>query len=252
MRKDGPPKLGKNDPDDLNKFDFKKLKGKAIEIKVKHEHNSQNVGPRPSKLEKTDSKRFDLSNLKSKISSINEKKLILAAIGLMIIVVLIALIATGGHHTVSNNTNNTTIAPVANLTNHYDNGNISFDYPKGWNISTQKVQAPLIVTVEKDENNSFSVFSENLGKTSFSDRVVQWRQSILQNGAITYEGNTTVDGIKGYNIEATYKTNGTIYNTRGVAISKNNTAYFIIFIYNTSLLNYKDDMDQVINTFHVK
>lgn len=249
MKKDGPPKLGKADSDNSKKFNLENLKGKAIEIKVKNP--SGNDGPRPPKLGKPYAEDSYLSKLKSKFSSINEKKLIVAAVALIVIIGLVALYANSGHHPVANHTGNST-SPVADLQNHYDNGKISFDYPQGWNISKQKVQAPLIVTVEKDDNNSFSVFSENLGHTSFSDRVAQWRQNILQNGDITYESNITVDGIMGYNIEATYKGQDTVYNTRGIAIAKNNTAYFIIFIYNSSLLNYKGDMDQVISTFHVK
>jgi hypothetical protein len=112
------------------------------------------------------------------------------------------------------------------------------------------------VTVQKDPNNSFSVFNEVLGNTSFAELIIQWRQSILQNGQITYEGNFTMDGVNGYDIEATYNntttSNNTIYNTRGIAIDKNQTAYFIIFTFNTTSLNYKDQMDQVINSFHVK
>jgi len=82
----------------------------------------------------------------------------------------------------------------------------------------------LIVTVQKDPNNSFSVFSEDLGNTSFTEFIFQWRQSIMQNGEITYEGNVTMGGVNGYDIEATYNNTTTntnnIYNTRGIAIEK--------------------------------
>ena len=257
MRKDGPPKLGKTDRDGGKKFNLENLKGKAIEIKEKSTGTSSNIGPRPPvgsrppKLGKTDSDGFDFNNLISKFSVLNDKKLILAAVVLIVTIGALAAFGGGGYKPISNHTNNTTV-PVASLQNHYDNGKISFDYPKDWNVSNQKVQAPLIVTVEKDENNSFSVFSENLGTTSFSDRVQQWRQNIIQNGAITYEGSIAMDGVAGYNIEATYQTQNGTYNTRGIAIPKNNTAYFVIFIYNTSPLNYKDVMDLVLNSFHVK
>jgi len=135
--------------------------------------------------------------------------------------------------------------------NHFNNGKISFDYPLEWNASSETT-APIIVTIGEDEYNSFSVLSENMGSTSFAERILQWRQNILQSGQITSEGNITVDNTKGYEIEAIYKVNNTTYNTRGIAIAKNNTVYFIMFIFNKSLLDYKDEMDQVINSFHVK
>ena len=73
----------------------------------------------------------------------------------------------------------------------------------------------------------------------------------MQSGSITYESNITIDNSTGYNIEASYKVNNTTFNARGIAVEKNNTIYFIMFIFNDSLLDYKDDMNQVINSFHI-
>jgi hypothetical protein len=93
--------------------------------------------------------------------------------------------------------------------------------------------------------------NENLNQTSFTQRVLLWRQNIMQTGTINHESNITIDNTTGYNIEASYKVNNTTFNARGVAVSKNNTIYFIMFIFNNSLLDYKDQMDQVINSFHI-
>jgi hypothetical protein len=153
----------------------------------------------------------------------------------------------------NNTTNQTTI-----LKNHYSNGNISFDYPEGWNVTTNNVnssssgsQYTLMVTVSKNENNSVSIFKEALGTQNFTYSVAAWRSNILQNGMIYYEGDLTVDNTTAYELEANYKPADTVFTTRGIALEKNNTAYFIIFVFNDPLLDYKDEMDKVINSFHV-
>ncbi len=277
MRKDSPPKLDKSDPNN-SKFNLDNLKDKASIIKDKNSRIISESTPRPPKLGKSDEFKGQLDktsvikdgnnniddsrppklgksdDLKDKTGIVNNR-IFIVVIGLIIIIIAAALIAgIGGHKTIIPNKTNNTTTPVTANHNHYDNGTISFDYPLNWKILDQQVQAPLIVTVEKDPNNSFSVFSQFIGKNSFADRILLWRQSILQNGQITYEGNITVDGVNGYDIEATYNnnTNNTIFNTRGIAIDKNQTVYFIIFTFNTTSLNYKDQMDLVINSFHVK
>jgi len=259
LRKDDPPKLGKTDSRKSNRFKLDDLKDKTSNIKDKSDQILKKDS-RP-KLGKSGhgksissnqgkSLSFNFDDLKEKIPWIKDRRIIMF-LALAVIIVAAGVIAGGNNHqTTLNQTNNTTI-PTITAQNHFDNGIISFDYPNGWNV-TNGTKAPLLVTVSKDENNSFSVLSEKLGNTTFAERIVQWRQTILQSGAITYEGNVTVDNSSGYNIEATYKVNSTIYNTRGVAISKNNNVYFIIFIFNKSLLDYKGEMDQVINSFHVK
>ncbi len=273
MRKDNPPKLGKNDPDS-KKFNLDDLKGKASVIKDKSRivsddasrhlklDKSRDYKSYPKRVKNSNTITGDISPHKLGKSEEPEdrtskfdKRIFLGLIVLIIIIIAGTILADGGGHKniTANQTNNTT-SPVSVNQNHYDNGIISFDYPLGWSVSKNEVQAPLIVTVEKDPNNSFSIFQEDLGTTSFSEFLLQWRQSIIQNGAISYEGNISMDGVNGYDIESTYNNNttNTTYNTRGVAIDKNKTAYIVIFIFNTSSLNYKDQMDQVINSFHVQ
>lgn len=264
MRKDNPPKLNKKE---LKKFNINDLKDKANIIKDNYSNSKdKNRTPRLDKSADLKSeRRKNNSDYKiiwtnprlmnnrdnhGKNNLFSNNKLILGIICLIIISLTAFIIAENNHKTITNNTTNTT-NPI-NI-NHYDNGIVSFDYPQGWSVMKQQVQSPLIVTVQKDSNNSFSVFSENLGTTSFAYRIAQWRQSVLQSGQITYEGNTTMDGVNGYVIEATYNytANNTVYNTRGIAIDKNQTVYFLIFTFNTSPLTYKDQMDQVFNSFHV-
>lgn len=209
------------------------------------------------KLEKSDSKGpiidflYDLRNVVKENLIKSDKKTLLGIIGIIVIIVAIALWMGSDEQTTTQKGNNTT-NPGTPVKNHFDNGNISFDYPDGWNSSTEKATAPVVVTVLKNGNNSFSVLTEKLGNKNFTDRIIEWRQSVMDGGDIYYEGWTTMDGSRAYVIEATYKTQSVTYNTRGVAIEKYNTAYFIIFIFNTSLLDYKDDMELVINSFHVK
>ncbi|MGO9386723.1 MAG: hypothetical protein ACLPWD_01590 [Methanobacterium sp.] len=274
MRKVGPPKLDKSDSNN-SKFNFDNIKDKTNLIKDKD-------SSRPPKLDKSDfnNSKFNFDNIKDNSSLIKDKdssrppkldksedlqdkfanidkRIILGAIGLIIIIIAAVLIAgVDSHKTIIPNKTNNTTNPVTADQNLYNNGIISFYYPQGWSVLNQQVQAPLIVTVQQDPNNSLSIFSENLGNTSFTEFVLQWRQSILQNGEITYEGNVTMSGVNGYDIEATYNnttTNtNTIYNTRGIAIDKNDTAYIIIFTFNTTLLNYSNQMNQVISSFQVK
>lgn len=261
--KGGPKKLGKSDS--RKKFiDLDDLKDKAISVKDKNKDKLKirEISGEPfkrdknPKLGKSDQQDL-LSTIPAKLEPIqdkfksipwiNNKKLILLIV-LIIIIGIIGLFAAN-NIPASNNTNNTTTTPVL-AENHFDNGLVSFDYPKGWNV-TNGTKAPVIVTVSKDENNSFVVMNENLNTTSFSQRVLLWRQNIMQTAEITYESNITIDNTTGYNIEASYKINNTTFNARGVAVSKNNTIYFIMFIFNNSLLDYKDEMNQVINSFHI-
>ncbi len=272
MRKVGPPKLDRSDSNN-SKFNLDNLRDKTSLIKDKD-------GSRPPKLNKSDDSKGYLGkasvikdstiddssrplklgkseDLQDKFGNV-DNKIILGLISLIIIIIIIAaaLIAgVGSHKTIISNKTNNTTAPVTVNKNLYDNGIISFNYPSGWTVLNQQVQPPLIVTVQKDPNNSLSVFSEDLGNTSFTEFIFQWSQSIMQNGEITYEGNVTMDGVNGYDIEATYNntTNtNNIYNTRGIAIDKNDTAYIIIFTFNTTLLNYNNQMNQVINSFQVQ
>lgn len=248
LRKDGPPKLGKGDSH-KKRFDLAELKDKAIN---RHEKSETTSKGSPAKLGKSDQGGFKLNfdGLRDNLNRIDKKRFIIIIIAFIILIVLGVFASSNSHQTSPNQTNNSTnLTPVTG--NHFNNGKISFDYPLEWNASSETT-APIIVTIGEDEYNSFSVLSENMGSTSFAERILQWRQNILQSGQITSEGNITIDNTRGYEIEAIYKVNNTTYNTRGVAIAKNNTVYFIMFIFNKSLLDYKDEMDQVINSFHVK
>ena len=204
----------------------------------------------PSILGKSDD-RDELSLLSDelqKIPGIKDKRIVLGVL-LIIFICVVGLLAINSFNTTHNATNNTT-----NITsppvNHFENGLISFDYPEGWNV-TNGTKAPVVVTVAKNENNSFVVMNEDLGNHTFQDRMSQRRENIMQTGAITYEGNITIDNSTGYNIEFAHKVNNTTFNARGVAVSKNTTIYFVMFIFDSSPLDYKDEMDLVINSFHI-
>ena len=68
---------------------------------------------------------------------------------------------------------------------------------------------------------------------------------------IYYEGDMTVDNSTAYELMANYKPGDKVYTTRGIAFRKNNTVYFIIFVFDRPLLDFKNEMDKVINSFHV-
>ncbi len=269
LRKDGPPKLGKSDSRRSKSINLDDIKNKAISIKDKTKEKTKiksrdktkdksddsfrkETPPQLGKSVKTNSFKLYSQKLRDmsffKYIKLNRKLILVMAV--IIIIVAVGVYAANQSPPTTNKTNNTTNTTPVVSENHFDNGIVSFDYPKGWKVANG-TKNPVIVTVSKDENNSFSVMNENLRNTSFAERVLIWRQNILQTGSITYENNITMDNISGYNIEATYKVNNTIYNTRGIAISKNGTAYFVIFIFNNSLLDYKNEMELVINSFHV-
>lgn len=276
----GPRKLGKKDSRKSKIIDLDDLKDKAINIKNKNKDKitgkgkslvtgkslgkgnakglstskGKNLGKSqkdyPSKLGKSDDKDklILFSDKLKKIPGITDKRIVLGVL-LIIFICVVGLLAVNSFnatHNVTNNTTNITTPPV----NHFDNGLISFDYPEGWNVENG-TKAPVVVTVSKDENNSFVVMNEDLENLTFQKRVSEWRENIMQTGAITYEGNITVDNSPGYNIEFTHKVNNTTFNARGVAVSKNTTIYFVMFIFDSSPLEYKDEMDLVINSFHI-
>lgn len=259
MRKDGPPKLGKSDNHKSKIIDLDELKDKASTLKDKNKQKIRNKDksfnlPKREKSHKLgkDNQTNILTEYTDKLKCIPWIKHKKSIIGILIIILIVAIgvLAADNPQTTSNKTNNTNNTSTI-VENHYDNGLISFDYPKGWNV-TNGTESPVIVTVSKDENNSFVVSNENLDNSTFSQRILEWRQNILQIGDITYESNITIDNSTGYNVEATYKINNTPYNLRGIAVSKDNTIYFIMFIFDGSLLDYKDEMDQVINSFYIK
>ena len=261
LKKIGPFKLGKTDSNSLKKNSSVKLRKKPASGKSKKTD--------PFKFRKGDSdksKKEDPIKLKrpgtddsSKLSSINwtklakkigKRKSFIAIIGIIVLIAVVALWA-GDYKkpTLNQNKNNTT--NFTTLKNHYDDGSISFDYPVGWNITKNPTQPPLIVTVEHDDNNSFSVLSENLENGNFTQKILEWKTNLQKNGMIYYEGITTVDGSDAYEIQGNYKPGDKIYSTRGIALVRDQTAYFIIFIFDKPLLDYKNEMDLVINSFHV-
>ncbi|BDZ71901.1 PsbP-related protein [Methanobacterium petrolearium] len=177
-------------------------------------------------------------------------------IGLIILIIIIATAAMWAmdDKNIKNPSNNT--SNQTNITkNHYSDGNISFDYPEGWDVTpnniTSSSQFNLIVTVSKDENNSLSIFKEELGTQNFTYSVASWRANVIQNGMIYYEGDLTVDNCTAYEFMANYKPEDKVYTIRGIAFQKNRTGYYLMFVFDNALLNYKTEMDKVINSFHV-
>ncbi|HMK54827.1 MAG TPA: PsbP-related protein, partial [Methanobacteriaceae archaeon] len=179
------------------------------------------------------------------------KRLILIFAVIICLVIAAALIFSGKEN--SNPTSNLT--PTSNQStptfNHYEDKNIAFNYPLDWNVSTD-VSSPMIVTVTKDQDNLFSVFVEDLGNMTLRDKLLQWKANLNQTSNITYEQVITVDNTQAYDVQASTKINSTTFLTRGIALEKNKKVYFIVFVFNKSLLDYKDQMDLVLNSFHVK
>ncbi len=278
MSEDGPPRLrkpenGANKRDTSSKLvkaradikekvgSFKLKKGessitnKVNSLKTKKTVREINRNGSPTKLRipKSDSQeKFRFEGFKENIPNILRQKRLMSIIGIVILIILVvstAMWAMGDKKTITLPSNNTT-QQVDTPKNHYNNGNISFDYPEGWNVSNS-TEAPMIVTVAHDENNSFSVFKEDLGTQNFTYKVASWRSNILSNGMIYYEGDLTIDNTTAYELEANYKPADKVFTTRGIAFQKNNTAYFLIFVFDKALIDYKYEMDKVINSFHV-
>jgi flagellar basal body-associated protein FliL len=178
------------------------------------------------------------------------RRLVLILAVVICLVVAFALYSgyEAGNETSANQTNNSQSNATFNI---YDDENITFNYPLDWNVS-QEVQSPVMVTVYKDNNNLLSVFSENLGNMTLYDKLVEWKSNLLQTSNITYEQAITVDNSKAYDVESSVKSDSTTYVTRGVAFEKNKKVYFLVFVFNQSLLTYKDDMELILNSFHVK
>lgn len=199
------------------------------------------------------SSRKDLlsQKVKEKKGYLSANRRLVFILALIICLVVAVAMYSGipvGNET-NNNQNNTT--PTNTTFNIYDNENITFNYPLDWNIS-QEVESPVMVTVYKDNNNLLSVFSENLGNMTLYDKLVEWKSNLLKTSNITYEQAITVDNSRAYDVETSIKSDSTTYITRGVAFEKNKKVYFLVFVFNESLLTYKDDMDLILSSFHVK
>lgn len=281
MSENGPPKLRKPGTDDgkkegsrkfrkpetniREKVSSLKLKERGTEITSKvsslksksKDDKEKKDGPR--KLGKLDTEAKEKSRsdgLTKNTKRILREKPLLSIIGIIFLIILIVSVGMYaiGDKSILNQTNNTT-NQTDSIKNHYSDGNISFDYPEGWNVTIDNNntsgQYDLIVTVSKNENNSVSIFRQELGTQNFTYSVAAWRSNILKNGMIYYEGDLTIDNTTAYELEANYKPADTVFTTRGIAFKKNNTAYFIIFVFDEALLDYKNEMDKVINSFHV-
>ncbi len=279
MSEDGPPKLrkpGTRDGEKKGSGKFKNaetnireklgsLKFKKPETDIKNKVNSlksksnepKKEGPRKlGKPVAEPSAKSRSDRLKKDTAQLVRGKPLLSIIGLIIIIIMVVTVAIWavGDKTATTQTNNTTNSPPI-IKDHYSDGNVSFNYPEGWNVTnvsnSSNSQYSFIVTVAKDQNNSFTVFKEALGTQNFTYRVSQWRSNILQNGMIYYEGDLNIDNNTAYEFEANYKPGDKIFATRGIAFQKNGTVYYLIFVFDESLLDYKNEMDKVINSFHV-
>ena len=173
---------------------------------------------------------------------------ILAAFICLVVAFALYSGSEAGNETNTNQTNNSQANATFNI---YDDENITFNYPLNWNLS-EEVESPVMVTVYKDNNNLLSVFSEDLGNMTLHDKLVEWKANLLQTSNITYEQAITVDNARAYDVESSIQSDSTTYVTRGVAFEKNRRVYFLVFVFNQSLLNYKDDMELILNSFHVK
>ena len=281
MSENGPPKLRRPGSDSEKKGSgkFKKTETNikdaidSLNIKKKKTDISNKVSSLKSKSKKNKEKKeghlklkipgaekepeTKSDTLKKNVKYILREKPLLGLIGLIILIIIIATAAMWAMddkniispNNITNNQTNT-------IKNHYSDGNISFDYPEGWNVtpnnsSTSSSQFNLIVTVSKDENNSLSIFEENLGTQNFTYSVASWRANIIENGLIYYEGDLTVDNSSAYEFMANYKPGDKVFTIRGIAFQKNNTGYYLMFVFDDALLNYKSEMDKVINSFHV-
>lgn len=244
------------------------LKNKKPETNIKNKVSSFKLKSRDRKEERKGPLKIRTPTNESRDTSRSKKitqdtvrilgkKPVFSIIGIIILIILVvsvAMWAVADKKPIINQSNNTTNQTEIQK-NHFSDGNISFDYPEGWNVTNStgstSSQYSLIVTVSKDENNSFSVFKETLGAQNFTYEVAAWRSNIMQNGMIYYEGDLTVDNTTAYELEANYKPNDKVYTTRGIAFEKNNTAYFLIFVFDEALLDYKNEMDKILNSFHV-
>ncbi|HHT18970.1 MAG: PsbP-related protein [Euryarchaeota archaeon] len=277
MSEDRPPKLGKPVTGDQKrkisrkfskpknnirkKLDSLDLKKKGADITSKFaslKSTSKEKKDGPAKLQKAkkETKKSRSEILKTNPSQIFRETPIIMIISLivLIIVVVTVLMWPVDDLTSQNQTHNTN-SPVKLQKNHFSDGMISLDYPEGWNITGKgddtKSRSRLLVTVSKDENNSVSIFREELGTHNFTHRVAAWRSNILKNGMIYYEGSITVDNQTAYEFMANYKPSDKVYATRGIALQKNNILYFIIFIFDDPLVEYSAEMDKVIKSFKV-
>lgn len=237
---------------DKNKRDFISKASRLLKPPKKKTDERESLQKKGLNKREPSSRKDLLSQkVKEKKGYLSANRRLVFILALIICLVVAVAMYSGipvGNET-KNNQNNTT--PSNNTFNIYDNENITFNYPLDWNIS-QEVESPVMVTVYKDNNNLLSVFSENLGNMTLYDKLVEWKSNLLKTSNITYEQAITVDNSRAYDVETSIKSDSTTYITRGVAFEKNKKVYFLVFVFNESLLTYKDDMDLILSSFHVK
>ena len=178
---------------------------------------------------------------------------------IFLIIILLLILATIAYVLTADgdvSSNSTVVKNQKNKSNgsigHYEDKIISFNYPPGWKVSQEAIKQPMVVTIEKNLTNSFSVFREELGTKNFVDRLKEWRETIESQGDIYYERTISVDGVTAYDVHSTYTVGSNKYSSRGIAIEKNKTAYFIIFVFDGPLIDYEEEMELVLKSFHVK
>lgn len=178
---------------------------------------------------------------------------------IFLIIILLLILATIAYVLTADgdvSSNSTVVKNQKNKSNgsigHYEDKIISFNYPPGWKVSQEAIKQPMVVTIEKNLTNSFSVFREELGTKNFVDRLKEWRETIESQGDIYYERTISVDGLTAYDVHSTYTVGSNKYSSRGIAIEKNKTAYFIIFVFDGPLIDYEEEMELVLKSFHVK
>ncbi len=237
---------------DKNKRDFISKASRLLKPPKKKTDERKSLQKKGLNKREPSSRKDLLSQkVKEKKGYLSANRRLVFILALIICLVVAVAMYSGipvGNET-NNNQNNTT--PTNTTFNIYDNENITFNYPLDWNIS-QEVESPVMVTVYKDNNNLLSVFSENLGNMTLYDKLVEWKSNLLKTSNITYEQAITVDNSRAYDVETSIKSDSTTYITRGVAFEKNKKVYFLVFVFNESLLTYKDDMDLILSSFHVK
>ena len=237
---------------DKNKRDFISKASRLLKPPKKKTDERKSLQKKGLNKREPSSRKDLLSQkVKEKKGYLSANRRLVFILALIICLVVAVAMYSGipvGNET-KNNQNNTT--PTNTTFNIYDNENITFNYPLDWNIS-QEVESPVMVTVYKDNNNLLSVFSENLGNMTLYDKLVEWKSNLLKTSNITYEQAINVDNSRAYDVETSIKSDSTTYITRGVAFEKNKKVYFLVFVFNESLLTYKDDMDLILSSFHVK
>lgn len=237
---------------DKSKKDFVSKAARMLKPPKKRVDERKNP-PKKSLGKKGPTSRKDLLSQKVQekrgyISANRRLFFILAVVICLVVAFALYSGSEAGNETNINQTNNSQANATFNI---YDDENITFNYPLNWNIS-EEVESPVMVTVYKDNNNLLSVFSEDLGNMTLHDKLVEWKANLLQTSNITYEQAITVDNARAYDVESSIQSDSTTYVTRGVAFEKNRRVYFLVFVFNQSLLNYKDDMELILNSFHVK